>query len=50
MRERVRDAGAVEWRSRLSGEETFYRADGTAFPVEFNAAPVIEGGRLTGTV
>jgi PAS domain S-box-containing protein len=32
------------------GEETFFRYDGTSFPVEFSATPVIEEGRLTGMV
>ena len=34
----------------MRGEETFYREDGTSFPVEFSATPLIEDGRLTGTV
>jgi len=33
-----------------NGEEIFFRADGTSFPVEFAAMPVIEEGRLTGMV
>jgi len=32
------------------GEETFFRADGTSFPVEFAAMPVIEENRITGMV
>ncbi len=32
------------------GEETFFRHDGTSFPVEFAATPVIEEDRLTGMV
>jgi len=34
---------------RIEGE-MFFRKDGTAFPVEFTSAPMIENGQLTGVV
>ncbi len=35
---------------RFTGEETFYRADGTTVPVEVASAPIMENGRYTGSV
>ena len=31
-------------------DDTFWRADGTPFPVEYSAAPLIDGGRTVGVV
>ncbi len=33
-----------------TGEETFWRADGTGFPVDFTSRPIVEEGRITGAV
>lgn len=41
---------AVAAGQRYSGEETFWRADGRALPVELIAAPVFEHGRPNGSV
>ena len=30
--------------------EVFWRADGTAFPIDFSSSPLVEDGRLTGAV
>ncbi|MDI6749064.1 MAG: ATP-binding protein [Rhodocyclaceae bacterium] len=35
---------------RYAGEEAFYRADGTALPVEVVAAPILAHGRYAGSV
>ncbi|HEY0307319.1 MAG TPA: response regulator [Acidobacteriaceae bacterium] len=34
----------------LSGQDTFFRRDASSFPVEFEAMPLIDDGRLTGMV
>ena len=41
---------AVLGHSTLHGEEIFHRQDGTAFPVAFVATPLLEKGRVTGSV
>ena len=33
-----------------TGEETFWRKDGSGFPVDFTSRPIIEEGRITGAV
>ncbi len=33
-----------------SGEETFWRKDGTGFPVDFTSRPLYEGGNIAGAV
>lgn len=33
-----------------AGEDTFYRADGTPFPVEYFFTPILEQGRFSGSV
>ena len=37
-------------RETLSGQDTFYRTDGTSFPVEFTVTPMAANGIATGSV
>ncbi len=37
-------------RETLSGQDTFYRPDGTSFPVEFTVTPMAANGLATGSV
>ncbi len=37
-------------RMATAGEDTFYRADGDSFRVDYNVTPILDHGRLTGSV
>ena len=41
---------AYDQGSTRSGEEVFWRKDGTAFPVDFSSRPLYEAGRIAGAV
>jgi PAS domain S-box-containing protein len=41
---------AYDQGSTRSGEEVFWRKDGTAFPVDFTSRPLYEAGRIAGAV
>jgi PAS domain S-box-containing protein len=41
---------AYDQGSMRSGEEVFWRKDGTAFPVDFTSRPLYEAGRIAGAV
>jgi PAS domain S-box-containing protein len=40
----------IDGRSRFNENEVFWRKDGSSFPVEYSATPILENGSITGAV
>ena len=40
----------IDGRSRFNESEVFWRKDGSSFPVDYSATPILEGGKITGAV